>query len=140
RTHSSTRAAGWYVAQTRTGPLAACVSAFAASSLADDAAPRPLPDGQPVGYVLGGSLIAGHCSRGCPGEVVVQRFSELVVLGKSSVHQCLVETGDRSIVHLLVGAVAAVDPHHRRLVADGGRVPRRPTKCLGPIRGEMLNV
>ena len=45
--------------------------------------------------------------------------------GELDVRQSLVEAGDRPLVHLRVRAVAAVDPHYRRLV------PKAPSPALG---------
>ena len=41
---------------------------------------------------------------------------------QARVLHCLVETGDRPAVHLLVRAIAAVDPHDRGLVSVDARV------------------
>jgi hypothetical protein len=37
-------------------------------------------------------------------------------------------------------AIAAVHPHDRGLVAEGGGVCGRPAECLGPIGGQSLAV
>jgi hypothetical protein len=49
----------------------------------------------------------------------VQDLSETILAGEADVRERLIETGDRSAVHLLVGPVAAVNPHDRGLVTVG---------------------
>jgi hypothetical protein len=83
---------------------------------------------------------AGHGRSGRPGEVVVQHCPDRVVLGQCDVRHRLIEAGDRSPIHLLVRSVAAVDPHHRGLIAIDIGVGRRATECLGPVGGEALAV
>ncbi len=74
------------------------------------------------------------------GVVKAAHERDAVVANIADIGQCLMETGDRSTVHLLVRAVAAVHPYHGRLVVVGGRVRRRPPKRLRPVRGEALGV
>jgi quercetin dioxygenase-like cupin family protein len=102
--------------------------------------PRPVGDGQTVRHIIGGVVVSGHRGGGCPREVVVQHLSDLLVVSKADVGQRLIETGDRPMVHLLMRTIAAVDPHHRGLVAVSNRVGGRPPKCLGPVGGEPLGV
>src|SRR5258708_5482613 len=93
---------------------------------------------QTVPHIVRGPVVAGHRGCGCPREVVMQNLPNPIVVSKTGICQCLIETGDRSTVHLLVKAVATVYSHHRGLVAIGGRIRRRPSKCLGPVGGEPL--
>ena len=95
---------------------------------------------QAVGHIVGGAVIARHRRRGGPREVVVQHLPERLVGGQPDVLQRLVEAGDRSPVHLVVRAVAAVHPHDRRLVAIAVGVAGGPTERLGPVRSEPLGV
>lgn len=81
-----------------------------------------------------------HGGGCCPGEVVVQRASESLVLIESGVLQGLVEAGNCPLVHFLVQPVAAVNPHDRGLVAMTVGVRGRSTECLGPVRGETFSV
>ena len=100
--------------------------------------PGPLRNAQAIGHVA--RWVAGHGRGGRPGEVVVQHGPGRVVLEQSDVRQRLVEAGDRPAVHLLVRSVAAVDAHHRGLVAVAVGVGRRATECLGPVGREALAV
>ena len=61
-------------------------------------------------------------------------------LGEAHVFQRLVETGDRALIHLLVRAVAAVDPHDRCFVAVAFGVDGRSAERFGPIGSEPLAV
>ena len=64
----------------------------------------------------------------------------MLVFGRLNIGQCQVETGDRAAVHLLVFAIATVDPHDVALVAVRVGLGRRTTQRLCPIRGEPLGV
>src|ERR1044071_6470370 len=86
------------------------------------------------------SVVTRHRGRVCPREVIVQHASEPVVAAKSDIQQRLIETSDRSLVHLLVRPVAAVNPHHGRLIAVAVGVYCWPTERLGPVRGETFGV
>lgn len=70
----------------------------------------------------------------------MQHLLEVLARFKPHVLQGPVETGDRPTVHLLVWAVAAVDPHDGRLVPIGIGVGRRPPEGLGPVCSESLAV
>src|SRR5690348_998071 len=70
----------------------------------------------------------------------MQHLSDRLVCHQPHIAQGLVEAGDRPAVHLLVRAVAAMDPHYRRLIAIATGVAGRPAERLGPIRGEPLAV
>ena len=39
-------------------------------------------------------------------------------LGEADVDECLIEAGDRPMVHLLMRTVAAMQPHHSGLIAE----------------------
>src|SRR5262247_747202 len=54
--------------------------------------------------------------------------------------QSLVEASDGAAIHLVVHPVAAVDPDDGGLVAIGLGIPAGSTECLGPIRGETLDM
>jgi hypothetical protein len=62
------------------------------------------------------------------------------VLGEADVCQRLIEADDRSLVHLLVQTIAAMQPHHRGLVSIAVCKGRRTTQRLSPIGGEPLAV
>src|SRR5260221_14526191 len=84
---------------------------------------------------------AGWVSRrGGPGKVVVQHLPQGLGRVQPDVLQCLVEPGDRLAVHLLVWAVAAMDPHHGGLISIDVGVGSGPPEGLGPVRGEPLAV
>ena len=115
-------------------------SKIVGTNLVEKPSPRPARDAQAVRHIVRGAVIAGHRGGGRPGEVVVQRPSEPLVVGQANVCQRQVEASDRATVHLLVRAVATVHPHHRGLVTAGGRVGRRPPQRLRPVRSEPLGV
>src|SRR5262249_42141115 len=73
-------------------------------------------------------------------EVVVQHLSQRRVVGQSDVSQSLIEASDGAAIHLVVHPVAAVDPHDGGLVAIGRGIHAGSTECLGPIRGETLDM
>src|SRR5262249_29524267 len=73
-------------------------------------------------------------------EVVVQHLSQGGVVGQSDVSQSQVEASDGAAIHLVVHPVAAVDPDDGGLVAIGLGVHAGSTECLGPIRGETLDM
>ena len=81
-----------------------------------------------------------HRGSGCPREVIVQRSSKPLVAVKSGILQGLIETGDRSLVHLLVRPVAAVNPHDGCLITVPVGVRCWPTECLRPVRCKALGV
>lgn len=70
----------------------------------------------------------------------MQHLREVTVLGDADIAERLVKTRDRPTVHLLVGPVAAVHPHHRGLIAVSGRECFRAPESLRPVRGEPLAV
>ena len=70
----------------------------------------------------------------------MQRASEPLVTVKSCIMQGLIETGDRSLVHLLVRAVAAMNPHDGRLITVLVGINCWPTECLRPVRGKAFGV
>src|SRR5262249_12910792 len=76
----------------------------------DKSFPGPARDLQTVWHIVRRPVVAGHRRRGRPREVVVQHFAYSVAAGHADVCQPLVETRDRSTVHLLVGTVTAVNP------------------------------
>ena len=106
----------------------------------DESAPRPMRDSQTVRHLVGRAVVAGHGGRRCPLEVIVQHFAEPVVAAEADVDERLIETRDRSTVHLLVRTVAAVDPHNRGLVTVRLGIRRRATECLAPVPSEPLGV
>ena len=77
---------------------------------------RPTTTGMrsPSGTSSADAVVSRHRGHGRPGEVVVQHLLEPVVAGEADVDQCLIETGDRSTVHLLVRTVAAMQPAPQR--------------------------
>src|SRR5262249_3081215 len=81
-----------------------------------------------------------HRGGGGPGEVIVQHASEPFVAIKSSILQGLIETGDRSLVHLFVQSIAAVSPHDGRLTAVLVGVCCWTTECLRPVGGQALGM
>src|SRR6185503_2208480 len=85
-------------------------------------------------------VVTRHRGRGCPREVIVQDAPEPFVTVKSGVLQSLIETGDRSLVHLLVRTVATVDPHDGSLITVLFGVGCWPTERLGPVRRKTLGV
>ncbi len=84
--------------------------------------------------------MAGHSCRGRPSEVVVQHLSQHRVVGESDVSQSLVEANDGPAIHFMMHAAAAMDPHDGGLIAVGLRIHAGSTQCLGPIRGETLDM
>ena len=70
----------------------------------------------------------------------MQHTSEPFVPGETDIFQCLIKTSDRTLVHLLVGPVAAVHANDRRLVAVSLRERRRTTERLGPVGRQSLGV
>ena len=73
-----------------------------------EAVPGPARDAQALRHVVGGLVVGGHGRGSGPGEVVMQHLPQ-GFLGDACIFECLVEAGDRALVHLLVRAVAAVD-------------------------------
>src|SRR3974377_2106765 len=73
-------------------------------------------------------------------EVVVQHLSQRRVVGQSDVSQSLVEASDGAPIHLVVHPVTAVDPDDGGLVPIGLGIHAGSTECLGPIRGETLDM
>src|SRR5580692_2369354 len=102
--------------------------------------PGPLRDVQTVWHILCRAVVARHCGRRSPREVIVQHAPKPLVAGEADIFQSLIETSDRPLVHLLVQPVAAVSPHDRGLVTVLVRVRRWPAECLGPVRGKALGV
>src|SRR5690348_12760532 len=129
-------------ASTRTGPSTGqpccgranhcCASRPAAGALSPPAAsrpswrssalqsiPRPARNAQALRNLVGRLVIARHGVCRGPGEVVVQHLPQRPARVQAGVLHRLVETGDRPPVHLLVRAIAAVDPHDRGLIPVG---------------------
>ena len=73
-------------------------------------------------------------------EVVVQHLSQRRVVGQSDFSHSLVEASDSAAIHLVVHSVTAVDPDDGGLVAIGLGIHAGSTECLGPIRGETLDM
>src|ERR1044072_603642 len=86
-------------------PLEAGKLAVAALShcVTDESVPGPLRNLQSVRHIFRGVVVTRHRGRGCPREVIVQHASESIVAIESSILQCLIETGYRSLVHLFMG-------------------------------------
>ena len=84
-------------------------------------------------HVVGGPVVARHRGRGRPGEVVVQHGAG-PASSSADVGQRQVEAVDRPSVHLLVGAVAAVQAHHRGLVAVASRSRSSVRRAPPPSR------
>jgi len=85
-------------------------------------------------------VVAGHGCPSRPSEVVVQHLSQRGVVGQFDVSQSLVEASDGAAIHLVVHPLAAVDPDDRGLVAIGLGIHAGSTECLGPIRGETVDM
>src|SRR5262245_10324336 len=85
-------------------------------------------------------MVMSHRGRSCPREVIVQHAFEPLVGVESDILQRLIETGDRSLVHLFVQTVAAVNSHDGRLITVLVGVRCWPTECLRPVRGKALGV
>src|ERR1044071_10194112 len=85
-------------------------------------------------------MVTIHRGGRCPREVIVQHGFESLVAVESGIVQGLIETGDRSLVHLLVRAVAAVNPDDGRLITVLVGVRCWSTECLGPVRSKTLGV
>src|SRR5688500_7301665 len=83
----------------------------------DESMPGPLWHVHAVRHILCRAVITRHRGRRSPSEVVVQDDPETIVVRESDLFQRPIETCDRSLVHLLVWAVAAVHSDHRGLVA-----------------------
>jgi uncharacterized protein YwlG (UPF0340 family) len=78
---------------------------------ANESVPRPVWEVQTVRHIVCGTVVPVHRGGGCLREVVVEHLSDPVVVSKTNVNQGLIETGDRSTVHLLMRTtVAAVHP------------------------------
>jgi hypothetical protein len=103
------------------------------------AVPRQARNGQSLGHIVGGLVVAPH---GCPcrvSEVVVQYRPER--LGHDPhILQRLVEARDREAIHVHVRRVAALHPDDGGFVPIGLRVRRRTPEGLGPVAGESLGV
>jgi hypothetical protein len=87
----------------------------------------------PSGTLVSGLVVAGHFRRGGPGEVAVQDLPERPGRFQAGILHRLAGTLDRPPVHLLMRAVATVDPHDRRLV------PQAPEQAAGPPRASAQN-
>jgi hypothetical protein len=70
----------------------------------------------------------------------VQDLAQLRVFGQSDVSQSLVEASDGAAIHLVMHSVAAMDADDGGLVAIGLGIHAGSTECLGPIRGETLDM
>ena len=70
----------------------------------------------------------------------MQHASEPVVAVKLRILQRLIETRDRSLVHLLVRPIAAVNPHDGRLITVPVGVGCWSTQRLRPVRGKSFGV
>jgi hypothetical protein len=46
-----------------------------------ESVPGPVWDAQALRHILGGLVVAGHCCRGRPGEIVMQHLSQNIVVG-----------------------------------------------------------
>ena len=80
-------------------------------------------------------MIAGHRRGGRPGEVVVEHFSQLVVVGQSRIGESLVEADNGTTIHLVVFAVSAVYLDDHGLVTIAVGVDAGAAERLGPISG-----
>src|SRR6516225_2891110 len=106
----------------------------------DESVPGPLRNVQTVRHILCRVVVTRHRGRGRPREVIVQHASESLVVREPDIFQRLIETRDRTLVHLLVQPVAAVHPDDRGLITISVGVGRWPTECLPPVRGKALGV
>src|SRR5580658_5841131 len=85
-------------------------------------------------------MVPGHGCRSCPREVVVQHLSQRTVVGQADVDQSLVEAGNGTAIDFGVRAVAAVHPDARGLLPIAVGIRAGATECLGPVRGESLDM
>src|SRR5262249_29612795 len=106
----------------------------------DESVPGPFWDLQTVRHIRCRSVVTRHRRRGRPREVIVQHASEPFVAREPDIFQGLIETRDRSLVHLLVRSVTAVNPNDRGLITELVGVDLWPTECFGPVRGKALGV
>src|SRR5262249_9409305 len=77
----------------------------------DESVPGPLWDSQTIRHVLSRVVVTRHRGRGGPREVIVKHASQPLVAGEADIFQRLIETGDRSLIHLFMRPVAAVNAH-----------------------------
>jgi len=70
----------------------------------------------------------------------VQHSSEPLVAVESCIPQGLIETGNGSLVHLLMRPIAAVSADDGRLITVLVRVCGWATEGLGPVRGQPFGV
>src|SRR5262252_6895170 len=113
-------------------PVAA--SSVVGLRFSDESMPGPLRDVQTVRYILGRVVVMRHRGRGSPREVIVQDTSQPLVAREPDIFQRQIETRDRSLVHLLVQPVPAVNPHDRGLITTCVGIGVWPAKCLSPVR------
>lgn len=97
-------------------------------------------DTEIAGHVIRRLMIAGHCRRGCPGEVIVEHLSQRRVVCQSDIDKRLVETRNRTAIHFIVRAVTAVHLDDGGLVPVGLGVCAGAAECLRPVSGESLDM
>ena len=102
--------------------------------------PRPAWDAQAVRHIIGGLVVAVHCCRGSPREIVMQRLSQCIVGGQSYIGQSQIEAGNRTLVHILVLSIPAVHLDDVGFVTIAIGIRGWTTQRLSPIRGESLDM
>jgi len=70
----------------------------------------------------------------------MQHLSQPLIAGESDIFERLIETCYRPLVHLVVRAVAAVNPHDRGLITVLFGVNRWSAKCFCPIRSKAFSM
>jgi hypothetical protein len=70
----------------------------------------------------------------------VQHLTQRPASWQAGILHGQVETGDGPAVHLLVRAVAAVQPHHEALIAVAAGVDGGTAESLSPVGGQPLVV
>ena len=88
----------------------------------------------------GGLVVAVHGCGCCPRKIIVQYLSQHLVGIESGVSQSHVEAGNRTTVHFVVLTISAVHWNDSRFVAIVIGISGWSTQCLGPIRGESLDM
>ena len=83
-------------------------------------------DVQAFRHVVCRVVVARHYGRGRPTEVVVENLPEPLVTIQTDVGERQIEASYRPKIHLVMGAIPAVHPHHGGLVSIEFGVPRGP--------------
>ena len=97
-------------------------------------------DTEAAGHVIGRLMIAGHCCRGGPGEVIVEHLSQRRIVCQPDIDKRLIETHDRTAIHFIVLPVTAVHLDDGGLVTTIGGVCAGAAERLSPVSGEPLDM